>query len=83
MVVQLTEDDVGGEDTVDAGGHRRTERQQVRLQVPIDMRQPEVRVDGGVAMAGEVLGAGDHPGAVQAAHVRDRVPRHELRVRAE
>ena len=71
VVVERTEDDVGGEDTVDAGRHRRTERHQVRLQIAVDVRQAEVRVDGGVAVPGEVLGAGDHAGAVQAAHVCD------------
>jgi hypothetical protein len=48
-----------------------------------DDRQVVVGVDGGVAVAREVLGAGGHAGGLQTADERGAVPRDELGVGAE
>ena len=48
-----------------------------------DPGQVVVGVDPGVAVAGEVLGAGGHPGGLEAADPGGGVPGHQLRVGAE
>ena len=61
-------------------GHQFTGVQDV-AQVHVDARQGVVGVDGGVAVAGEVLGAGGDPGGLEAVDIGGGVPGDQLRCR--
>ncbi len=84
--VVRVEQDVRGHDALHAGRDGRPERQQVLAELvggQVDPGQPEVRVAGRVAVAGEVLGAGRDAGGLQAADVRGGVPGRQVAVAAE
>ena len=66
--------DGGHEGRQVAGSHLRP--------VGVDDGQAQMGVDGGVALAREVLGAGGDSGRLQTADARDPVARHEGRVLA-
>ena len=82
VVAERTDDDVRRHDRLHARVDRRAERDERRLVELIDERKREVRVDRGVAMAGEVLRARRDPGALEPAHERSDMPRDEIPVRS-
>lgn len=85
--VQRGQQDVGAHHGPGAGGDGGAERHQfARLEggkTGGDTRQIVVRVDGGVAVAGEVLGAGGDAGGLEALDVGGGVPGDQLRIGAE
>ncbi len=83
LVTDRPDDDVRGHDRLSSRLDRRAERDECRLVELSDERKCEVRVDGGVAVSGEVLCARRHPRALKAAHEGGDMPRDELCVGAE
>ncbi|CAM5599114.1 hypothetical protein SFUMM280S_07720 [Streptomyces fumanus] len=85
--VQGRGEDVGAHHRPGAGLDRRAERHQVAFGqhggVGVDARHRVVGVDGGVAVAGEVLGAGGHTRRLQAGDVGGGVPGDQGGVGAE
>ncbi len=85
--VQGRQQDVGAHHGSGAGRDGGAERHEFTFleggQVGGDARQVVVGVDGGVAVAGEVLGAGGDAGGLQALDVGGGVPGDQLRVGAE
>ena len=83
--VEGGDDDVRGHDGGDAGRDGGPERGQLalvqHLDRHVDARQPVVRVDHGVTVAGEVLGAGGDPRRLEALHPGGGVARDEGRAR--
>ena len=81
--VQSGNDEVRRHDRADARVDRGAEGHQRRLPVARGDRQRQVRVDGRVAVAGEVLGAGDDTLRLRAADERRDVAGDQLRIGAE
>ena len=72
-------DDVRGHDRLHARGDGRAERLECDVLDRLDHRKREVRVDRGVAVAGEVLGASRDPRTLQPADERGDVSSDERR----
>ena len=77
------DDDVRGHDRLHVSLDRGTERDERVLLEAVDDRQREVGVDGRVAVTGKVLRARGDTGALQPAHERRDMSRHQLGVRSE
>jgi hypothetical protein len=82
-VVELRDANVCAHDRVHARVDRGPERQQRRVEVACHRRQLVVRVELGVAVAGEVLRTRRDADGLHPAHEGRDVPRHELRLGAE
>ena len=77
------DDDVCGHDRLRVSLDRGTERdERVQLEA-VDDRQRQVGIDGRVAVTGKVLRARCDTGALEPAHERGDMSRHQLGVRSE
>ena len=82
-LVERGHDEMCGHHRLHARSDRGAEREQRRLEVARDDGQADVRVDGGVTVAGEVLRARGDALALRSLDERRHVPGHELRIGAE
>ena len=82
-IAERPDDDVCGHDRVGARIDGGTEWSESDLVEGVHEGQREMRVNGGVAVAGKVLRASGHAGVLEPPNERAHMPRHELAVRAE